>query len=195
MHLSDDQLIERNEDSQPHLQQCDLCQKRLADLTTFRKRLQELPESKAPQDFWQQIKRQHYSELEQKQASNAKKQIRFWRYSSIALAASLVIALVVQISFSSTSLMAPNQQSTQIALLIEQNRLLQQQLSSSTLQTNVSQTSVVKLQLNLLEIDRLLQSAYELDLPDEDKEKLWRQRQQLIESSLTKNKQPKILRI
>lgn len=195
MHLSDDQLIEKTVESQSHLQQCGICQQKLTELNSFRQQLKELPQTKAPQDFWQQIKHHHYNKLEQKQAIKAKRKIQFWRNSSLALAASLVVALFVQIGFSNFSQQDSLQQNTQIALLIEQNRLLQQQLTAGVLHADFSETSVVKLQQNLLEIDRLLQQAYELNLPVQDKENLWKQRQELIKSSITNTKKPKIHRI
>lgn len=193
MHLTDEQLLELDESGELHLAQCQTCSLRAENLKTFRHQLSSLPMATLPRESWRHIQAAQQIHCNEIELARSKKSIRFWQMSSFAIAASLVLALVLPRI--STLEEGMSHQDMQLAMLIEQNNVLQQQLINSmrTAQTDQTDLSLVNSQLSIL--DQSIQSAYMRQLTVEEKSKLWNQRLELIKGKLSKKQAKSLIRI
>ena len=180
MHLTNEELCELDEVAKTHLRQCDACRQRASRLLEIRKHLAQTPKIPDLQASWLPV-RQAFEERQQQQVIRAeRRKAAFWRWSSLGLAASLMLVVLSPVFQSPSELPAEqllNQWVTQNDRL---QRQWQQQIGSDLLlQVNHRQ---VQLQLRL--IDQQLLQAYLQNRSAREKLELWQQRKHLIEQSL-----------
>jgi|GEM_PF-1411974 len=195
MHLSDEQLLELDESGKIHLMSCEQCRERAAEVLHIRAQLGQLNTVPAPQQSWLAIKADYQSQQRQQQQQQADKKLAFWRISSFALAASLAAVLIWQWPQLLERKGQPGSEAIQMASLIDQNRLLQQQLNQQLVTRTLTSSANKQLQIALAAIDRALQQAYLQNASEEDKAALWLQRQKIIQESLKTPHNNQIIRI
>lgn len=195
MHLTNEQLLELNEEDREHLAKCDACRVRAQNLTAMRAKLQNLAEQKPMSDNWQQIKASYQSQNHHQKINLANKKVTFWRNMTVAMAASLVLFMAGQNYLLNSNQQENLEQTAELTRLIESNNMIQGLLSSQ-LEGNPGDTmKVVNLQVELDIIDEKLQQAYLKKITNEEKSALWQQRQALIQSSIFADKKTEIMKI
>lgn len=182
MHLNDDQLLEPTGEQSRHVNSCELCSSRLENLKGMKAQLQNMPQLSMPNKSWQNLRLKHQVSQNKIQLELNKKRMHRWKLSSLALAASILLVLLVpQIKDSEEITIDSNQQITQ---LIEQNNWLQQELFKTNLALDSKQVdlSLVSSQLSIL--DSSIQQAYMNQLPAEEVSKLWQRRLEIIKNKI-----------
>ncbi|MBL4942635.1 MAG: hypothetical protein JKY81_13365 [Colwellia sp.] len=195
MHLTNEQLLELNKESREHLIQCDNCSIRAKNLSAMRGKLQNLAEQKPMSDNWQHIKASYQHQNYDQQMNLVNKKTTFWRNMTVAMAASLVLFMAGQNYFLNSHHQQNFEQTAELTRLIESNNIIQSLLVAQFEGNSVDAMKVVNLQIELDIIDKTLQQAYLKNISDKEKTVLWQQRQALIQSSFTADKQPKIMKI
>ncbi len=193
MHLTDDQLLEHDEFAETHLLSCEICKQRANQLLNIRLKLSDLPIIAQSQNNWQSIQKLHFERQLQSDLKQSQQKIKFWRLGSLALAASL--AIVVLWPNLQSSNQADFNQSNQLAVLIEQNNLLQQQLLQKQNTNHLVNFNDGYLEFELSQLDQRIQKAYLEQSNDAHKKALWSERQELIKKSLSDHKQNKTITI
>lgn len=193
MHLRDEQLTELDDAGHAHISECKSCRERANNLVKIRQSLTELPQLSAMPGNWKDIQKIHSERQQAQELKKTRQQLNQWRIGSFALAASLTA--VVLWPGAQSDMPAEKVTNWQLATLIEQNNYLQQQLSGSpdsARQTNVRFKLVER---DIQAIDQAIQRAYLQNASDEEKTELWKERQKLMKQLLSKDTQPKMLRI
>ena len=194
MHLNDEALLELNEAARLHLSQCDECQARANNLTLARKEFEQLPILPLASSNWDEIQKQYQKNVQSTQLIRTTQQLRYWKFGSFALAASLAAVLIwlpVQ-----TYQIKTNSNKQHLAELIEQNSRLQQQLV--TLDYNsMPVTKVSLLNADIQNLDQAIQQAYIQGANEQEKSNLWNARQKLMKRFIaeSKSKSSKIFQI
>jgi hypothetical protein len=184
MHLNDDQLLETDEFSALHLSQCKDCQRRADNLLKLRNKLNQLPSEGLVSGSWEKLKYTYQVRTDEIKQEQNNKQIKRWKLSATALAASLILAVI----FPRTLVpgIDASSQYQQLTLLVEQNNLLQQQLIKLKpgIVTDPVKFNLIRYQLSAL--DQYIQSAHIEHRSIEEKSELWSHRQKLLKQWLTK---------
>ena len=195
MHLTNEELLELNEEGREHIEKCDACRVRAKNLAAMRAKLQNLTEHKPMSNNWQQTKASYQSQNHQQQINLANKKVTFWRGITVAMAASLVLFMAGQNYLFNSNQQENFEQTAELTRLIESNNMIQGLLASQ-LEGNPGDTmKVVNLQVELDIIDKKLQQAYLKRITNKEKSALWQQRQALIQSSIVANKKSEIMKI
>ncbi len=187
MHLNDNQLLERDGVSELHLSQCKSCQLRAANVIKIRDKLNELPSESLTSDSWEKLKYTYQLRNDEiKQAKN-KKQIKIWKFSTAALAASFILAIIIP-KILVTDRFSTNQY-RELTLLIEQNNLLQQQLIKlkPEIATETVKFNLIRYQLSILDQD--INRAHVQQLSIKEKTERWQKKQDFLKQWLI-NKTP-----
>lgn len=195
MHLTNEQLLELNEESREHLAKCDSCRVRAQNLTAMRAKFQKVAQQKPLSDNWQQIKASYQSQNHHQQINLANKKVTFWRNMTAAMAASLVLFMAGQNYLLNSNQYENFEQTAELARLIESNDIIQSLLVSQFEGNSENTMKVVNLQIELDIIDEKLQQAYMKKITSEEKSALWQQRQALIQSSIIADKKTEIMKI
>ncbi len=195
MHLTNEQLLELNEENREHLAQCEACCVRAKNLAAMRTKLQDLTEQKPTLDNWQQIKTSYQNQKHQQQIDLANKKVVFWKKISVAMAASLVLFLAGQNYVLNNNQQKSFNQALELAKAVESNDMVQNLLVSQLKNNSLNTMQVLSLQSELDNIDRKLQQAYLNKNSNEEKSTLWQQRRELIQSSIVADKKTEIMKI
>lgn len=195
MHLTNEQLLELNEESREHLAQCDSCRVRAQNLTAMRTKLQSLTEQKPMSDNWQQIKANYQNQKHHQQINLVNKKVTFWRKMTVALAASLVLFMAGQNYLLNSNQQETFEQTAELARLIESNNMMQSLLIVQLEDESMDDIKVVNFQIELDIIDKKLQQAYLTKNTNKEKSALWQQRQALIQSSIVVDKKIEFMKI
>lgn len=200
MHLSDDQLnqieqqqgshhqdeisdADHNRQQTEHLKNCNVCKEKLRNLQAFHDKLNIDTDKPLPQLQWQLIERELVVPKNERVLEVIGNKIKPLQITLVAIAASLMILLVYP-QFTDTPIHSAERQ---LAAVVEENHLLQLQLSkikpTSLLQTVVFKSTEIQLQ----KIDSRIQLSYLDNFPIEQKISLWNERKQLLTHSLTNN--------
>jgi hypothetical protein len=182
MHLNDNQLLESDAFSELHLSQCKSCQLRAANVRKIRDELNQIPSECLASDSWEKLKYTYQLRTDEiKQAKN-KQQIKMWKFSTAALAASLILAIIIP-SILGTDRFSTNQY-RQLTLLIEQNNLLQQELIKlkPEIVTETSNFNLIRYQLSMLDQD--IQRAHVQQLSIKEKTERWQKKQDFLKQLL-----------
>ena len=195
MHLNDQQLIELDEKCLNHLASCSQCKQRMEVLTQLRVGLQaeDIPKPSVSLDEgWQALKiaqQAHQKNLK----FESKKRSQRWSLSHLPLAASiLLVVLFIGDKYISK---ANIDHSMLITALIEQNNLLQKQLTTIQKNQHNNIESDGQLRYSLTVQDRKIQQAYIDSASEEQKLLLWLERQKIIERWFEKQNTPQLLEI
>ena len=192
MHLSDQELMELDASGKLHLSECEHCQQKLNNLNQFREKFSQLPKMSMNKNGWQSIKQDYLYELKEKENESAKKQLFFWRSSSVGLAASLLIMVLWQLNLDSDiNIASPDNQLSQ---LIAHNQMLQKEFAQHA-QINMTSVSLVELKHELSLVDIALRDAYEQKQSNEQKAQLWQKRQELMKKMLHARDKRQIMNI
>ncbi|WP_196139073.1 hypothetical protein [Aliikangiella sp. G2MR2-5] len=200
MHPSDELLLElsaaqtnfkssQNAKKEPvcsvvlHIENCHECKARLSRLEDFRGNLKALPEVEPSEQLWLQVSQQFEHFHSEKNLEKQKLVSRNWKITSIALAASLIVALGANIYFIDRE-DSSNNLNLQIALLIDENQKLQMELSNKKDVDGLQATLVFSQQLRLEEIDSALQKAYLGKFSLEETLILWKERESVLKKML-----------
>ncbi|KGJ98036.1 hypothetical protein [Thalassotalea sp. ND16A] len=188
MHLSDQQLLQLTTESNLHLQGCAVCKQRAAVLQSVRQQLKQPPKMPDLAMSWQKIE-QTLSQQEQQDQQTAgiakvKKQASLWRYSSFALAATLLALLILPLLNITNVERQPNDEGKMLSSWIQESNQLQQQLEALIKADAPLGLDVEQVHYQLVVIDKKLQQAYLQNRPDNDKKQLWLRRKQIIETAL-----------
>ena len=184
MHLNDNQLLERDVSSELHLSQCRSCQLRAANVIKIRDKLNQLPSESLTSDSWEKLKYTYQLRNDEiKQAKN-KKQIKMWKFSTAALAASFILAILIP-KIIITDGISTNQY-RELTLLIEQNNLLQQQLIKlkPEIATETVNFNLIRYQLSILDQD--IHRAHAQQLSIKEKTERWQKKQNFLKQLLLK---------
>jgi len=187
MHLNDNQLLERDVSNELHLSQCKSCQLRAANVIKIRDKLNQLPSESLTSDSWEKLKYTYQLRNDEiKQAKN-KKQIKIWKFSTAALAASFILAIIIP-KILVTDRFSTNQY-RELTLLIEQNNLLQQQLIKlkPEIATETVKFNLIRYQLSILDQD--INRAHVQQLSIKEKTERWQKKQDFLKQWLI-NKTP-----
>lgn len=187
MHLNDDQLLDLNDEHKNHVNNCELCANRLENLKAVQDQLNILPQLSIPNKSWQNLQLKHQVSQKNIQLVQHKKRMQRWKLSSLALAASILLVLLVpQLDDSN---IPKNDLNQQVAELIEQNNWLQQELYKTNLELESQQVdlSLVSSQLSIL--DTSIQQAYMEQLPATEVSKLWQKRLKVIKNKIVEKQQ------
>lgn len=182
MHLSDEQLLEIDALGELHLSQCKDCQQRADNVLNIRDKLEQLPAKSVTSDNWEKLKHTYQMRTDEINQLKNKKRIKFWKLSTVALAASLLLVVMlpkVSMMDKETSI-----QYQQLALLVEQNNVLQQQLIDlkPEIVTEPVRFSLLRYQFSVL--DKSIQRAHIEQRSIEEKSVLWKKRQDLLKQWL-----------
>ena len=79
MHLSDSDLLELNEESASHVEQCGECRARAQNLSNVRKNLKDLPQVGANTPSWNKIQQAHQQRQQSQQLTKTRNQLRYRR--------------------------------------------------------------------------------------------------------------------
>lgn len=190
MHLSDQALLELDASGKIHLEECEHCRKRAENLRNIRQKLNEMPQASNMQNRWQQTKQAYFLELKERETEQANKKVLFWRNSSLALAASLLLMVLWQypIGYKEPAM----QIDSQLSSLIAHNQLLQKEFEQIS-EASLSNVNLINLKHELSLIDQALQNAYLKQLSDEEKAKLWQQRHALMKKMLLEREKRKVM--
>lgn len=194
MHLNNEQLLEPDDDDLVHLSQCSECRSRIENLAVIRSHLQSLAEETPRVDQWQEIKRDYQSRSNVTYLVSARKTTVFWQITSIALAASFALFIIWQ-NFYVTPRAPEFPQNGSFTALIEENNAMQQLLNSQLATQRVLNAKTAGLLIELDIINTNLEQAYLEKRSHEQKLILWRQRQELLRTTLTAIKQPHVIKI
>ena len=182
MHLTDSNLLELKEitpSEKLHLDNCQSCQQRLAEITKARSQFSTLPEEEAA-DIWQSLDA-HIDQVASKKIesidSRRKKQVFVWKTVSGSLAASF--ALFATLTFFVGS-KANKDQLKLIAQLIERSNNLQQVVFTAGRGPSID---FIRLEAELEKLDEKINQAYLLGEPSEVKLMLWEQRFELLKQA------------
>ena len=187
MHLNDEQLLDLNDKHKNHVNNCELCANRLENLKAVQGQLNSLPQLSMPNKSWQNLQLKHQVSQKNIQLVQHKKRMQRWKLSSLALAASILLVLLVpQLDDSN---IPKNDLNQQVAELIEQNNWLQQELYKTNLELESQQVdlSLVSSQLSIL--DTSIQQAYMEQLPATEVSKLWQKRLKVIKNKIVEKQQ------
>jgi len=187
MHLNDEQLLDLNDKHKNHVNNCELCANRLENLKAVQGQLNSLPQLSMPNKSWQNLQLKHQVSQKNIQLAQHKKRMQRWKLSSLALAASISLVLLVPQVHDFNS--PKNDLNQQIAELIEQNNWLQQELYKTNLELESKQVglSLVSAQLSIL--DTSIQQAYMEQLPATEVSKLWQKRLEIIKNKIVEKQQ------
>ncbi|NQZ82799.1 MAG: hypothetical protein HRT52_17460 [Colwellia sp.] len=196
MHLNDQQLIELDECNLSHIASCATCRQRAEVLKQLRIDLQEvviLEPLISLDDGWQALKLEQQIHIKNVSFNLDKRRAQRWWLSGISFAASILLMVIV---FDSPYSSAPNvDHNAQLIALIEQNKLLQQQLVAMQENNQKAAADYGQLRYQLTMLDQKIQQAYIDVTPAEQKLALWLERQKAIEHWLTKKPIPKSINI
>ena len=180
MHLTDEQLIARDKAADLHLAECELCQAKATNLAAIREQLSGLPQHQLPVDLWPAVKQAALTEQRKQQLESSQKRAKFWQISSFALAASLLVFVAWVGMFQPSNSELNGQLAAQVNVLIEQNKVLQQQLKSRTGRELEANFEFNRLTQELDKLDAKLQRVYMEPGNLGEKNKLWSMRKTLL---------------
>lgn len=190
MHLSDQELLELDASAKLHLNGCEHCQQKAENLRKMRIKFSQLPANSMMKSNWQQTKQAYLFELKVKESEKAKQNLIFWRSSSFALAASLLLVVLWQFGLGTNP--APVHSTTQLETLIAHNQMLQKEFAQIE-QASFNDVNFIELQHELSLVDFALQQAYEQKAEDEEKAKLWQKRHKLMKQMLQAREKRKVM--
>jgi len=184
MHLNDNQLLERDVSSELHLSQCRSCQLRAANVIKIRNKLNQLPSESLTSDSWEKLKYTYQLRNDEIKQAKHKKQIKMWKFSTAALAASFILAIIIP-KIIVTDGISTNQY-RELTLLIEQNNLLQQQLIKlkPEIATETVNFNLIRYQLSILDQD--IHRAHVQQLSIKEKTERWQKKQDFLKQLLLK---------
>lgn len=180
MHLTDEQLIARDEAADLHLAECELCRTKAHNLAAIREQLNALPQHELPVDLWSSVKQAASTEHRKHQLESSEKRAKFWQISSFALAASLIVFVAWVGMFQSSHSEFEGQLAQQVNLLIEQNKALQLQLKNRVGKELEASFEFNRLTQELDKLDAKLQRVYMESGNLSEKNKLWSMRKILL---------------
>ncbi|MCW8878858.1 MAG: hypothetical protein OQK04_00750 [Kangiellaceae bacterium] len=180
MHLTDEQLIARDDVNDLHLAECEHCRLKAEKLAGIRQQLQKLPTHKLPVDLWPSVKQAELTERRKHQLESSEKRAKFWQISSFALAASLLVTGVWVGVFQSSNSQVDGGLAEQVNLLIDQNKELQLQLKSRSGRELEGNFEFNRLTQELDKLDARLQRVYMQPGNLIEKNKLWSMRKILL---------------
>ena len=193
MHLNNDQLLEPSEGDLNHLSKCEKCQSRAENLSLIRSRLQSMSEKVVPVDQWQSIKRSYYVQTGTTELVSARRTATFWKITSGAIAASFAIFLIWQNYHQTPDTDMASQDV--FAALIKENNTMQQQLDDQLTVQRAPNIKTMGLLVELEVINAKLQQAYLEKKTEEQKIRLWKQRQILLQTTLSAINQPHVIKL
>ena len=194
VHLNNEQLLEPDDASLAHLSQCQQCQSRLENLNLLRGRLNSFADATTYTGDWQRVKQAYLMEENVSSLDTANRTVRFWRFTSGAIAASFALFLIWQ-SVSVLPESTDQLPDASFVALVDENSALQSQLN---LQLSGNQEINSKAASLLIELDMIntkLQKAYLEKGSKIQKQEPWQQRQVLLESTLAAIGQPGVIKI
>lgn len=186
MHLSDEQLIEPKPEDLIHISECAQCKQRIDTLNEIRQQFIDMPCATLPDTSWNKLKSEYQLRASTKKQAQNEKRLKFWRVTSFALAASLILAILAP-SIMMRPVIEQPYQDTQLAHLIAKNNALQHQVLEMH---SDSQMDPISLSLFYNQISILDLSIEEVHMQNgsiREKSELWDKRQALLKRWLTKN--------
>jgi hypothetical protein len=196
VHLNDQQLIDLGENERSHISACSVCRQRLEVLKELRTGLQniDIPEPvQSLEDGWQALKLAQQFHQKELTIVQQNKNAKLWKFSSLSLAASILLVIV---SVGHNYTFSPRgEHETQLALLIEQNNLLQQQVVALQNDKKTAVDDYGQLRYQLTTLDQQIQQVYTDIAPTEQKLALWLKRQKTIELWLAKKPTTRAIKI
>lgn len=187
MHLTDEQILEPDVQSQQHIASCPHCQQRQHNLLDVRQALSTMSELEPDSISWQRLRQ---SLIEKKVVTVNRNYLThvLSRLSlPYALAASLILAVgVFFVVDRQQQLMS---QEAEIAALIKQNQDLQQVLFSLIKQSEQAELAFALTQYELDKYDEKIQQAYIKSVSKEELSKLWSERVSRLEQLHSKSQQ------
>ena len=194
MHLNIEQILEPDDADIKHLSACEKCRLRSENLGLIRSRLQSIPEKTTTLDQWQDIQSSYCAQAGTTDLIAARKSRKFWQVASGAIAASFVLFMLWQ-NFSRTPDVVMSPESVIFAALIKENNAMQQHLNEQLTTHPVPNTKTAGLLVELEVVNIEIQQAYLEKKSDEQKMRLWQQRQKLLQSTLSALKQPPVIKV
>ncbi len=174
MHLNDYQLSEPSQQDQLHLDSCDFCRNKHDNLIKTRGHLVKSIGQPRLSLHWQDILDSHKTSAVSQPSSD--KTVPKNTIGLAALAASFLFAIVIYLHQSPQS-----EIEIKIALLMEQNKQLQEQVAE--LSKNIDQNDLTKVTSyqQVLSLDNVIQQSYLDKKTPEEKYELWLERQKLLD--------------
>ena len=192
MHANSEQLLAfgigdlTDQGIRGHIEDCAACRQRLAEFSIVADQLCALPEEVPPPDLWKQVVAKADA------ASNKESFNTLWRISATGLAASLVLVLALNTINTEPVLetaQAVDELPNELEHLVNRSQVLESYLSQ--VQHGVAVTSVrtagtiVELEDSIAYIDYRLNNARRLGITADERLKLWRYRNELMQSLVT----------
>lgn len=187
MHLTDEQLLEPNEQEREHIRKCDTCSLKANNLLALQHSLNELPELEPMAKTWQQLE-QSISKIAPPRRKQSKFTLLVQRLSfQPALAASLLLVTAVYLVSGVGERL--QSQENEMAALVKQNQELQQALFLLIQQRDQAELTMAVTQYELSKFDEKLQQAYLQAVSKEELFKLWSERRSKLEVLHSQNQQ------
>lgn len=175
-HFSDLELLELTNDNEQHLQVCSDCSERYKNLIGLRESASRIAEVTPPKSILNGL-------LRSTEVAISQSAIRFWRYTSISLAASLVITISYLV------LVVDGKEKEQLDNLVLENQFLQTLVSEHGLGFEYSSNETLDILFyEIREADEELQRAYVDDASVESKILLWQERKLLMQKILVEER-------
>ena len=186
MHLSDEELsvyLKDKSSSNEHLEQCEICQKRLNNRSEFRQRLAQTFEPSQFELNWDSLEVEYNKSFNHRQHQQLESKIKKLQLGIVSLAACLCLIVLVPL-FSPAKL--SQSMDTKLALVINENHQLQRNLELSTPYGAIQTVAIQSLRIKLQQIDKEIQLSYLESLSKAEKLKLWQARKELLINSIEK---------
>lgn len=188
MHLTDSELLTLDEEKAKHLEHCSICQLRYQNRTKLTTHLSQFQPKTGFDDNWQAVLQRRNNHVTDGNVSHLRVQDVFTKV--IALAACLTLAVLFYL---------PYQQQRnleyQVSQLLENNRVLQQELANLKKEIRHSELSYIAANQQILSLDHVIQHSYTNDQPLDKKRDLWLEREALLKDLIRKQKTPKGIKI
>ena len=202
MHLTNSQLLEPNDVEMNHISGCNICKVKFNNRLSIKNRLKkELNKGKLelPLANWNEFNHKFKEHKIAKEnvfhiKINGQEKKRKWRQAVVGLAASLFIALGIQMNTGTSDTEVLDSKQI-IASLIEENKKLLLQLKKLKKNSHSVNESKIFLEMELAQIDLELQKLYINSDNDKSKIKLWTKRQDVINELMALNNQVDVIRI
>ncbi len=186
MHLTDDEIfnyLTDKKEQNAHLKQCDMCQRRLENRASFRKRLSQSYQSNEFEMGWDLLEQQFEQSFHRRDQQKMESKIKKLQFGLISLAACLCLVVLVPLINSDNTV---SNIDSKLASVIDENHQLQRSMELSSSYGNLQTVGVQALQIKLQQIDSEIQLSYLEGLTKLEKLKLWQARKQLLISSIDK---------
>lgn len=186
MHLSDEQLLEPESEDLFHISECNQCKQRIEALSEIRQQLTDMPSATLPNNSWNKLKSEYQLRANIKKQAQNEKRLKFWRITSFALAASLVLAILAPSTIMRPMIEQPYQDA-QLAHLIAENNMLQHKVLEMHSSSPMEPISLNLFYNQISMLDLSIEEAHMQNSSIQEKSELWDKRQTLLKRWLTKN--------